>query len=137
MDMSNFLGAKNFSNVCACITLFLFLFYFNYLWSLGSHFFALREQIYIAQSWKCNLISLVDNILCFERNERGLFYALDLGGTNFRVLRVQLGGQEERVQATEFEQVSIPQELMRGTSEVCLVPINGSLSLLIHFVYTS
>lgn len=50
-------------------------------------------------------------------NERGLFYALDLGGTNFRVLRVQLGGQEERVQATEFEQVSIPQELMCGTSE--------------------
>lgn len=106
-------------------------------WSLGSHFFALREQIYIAQSWKCNLISLVDNIFCFERNERGLFYALDLGGTNFRVLRVQLGGQEERVQATEFEQVSIPQELMCGTSEVCLAPINGSLSLLIHFVYTS
>ncbi|PIM98716.1 Hexokinase [Handroanthus impetiginosus] len=50
-------------------------------------------------------------------NEKGLFYALDLGGTNFRVLRVQLGGKEERVIATEFEQVSIPQELMFGTSE--------------------
>lgn len=56
----------------------------------------------------------------FGRNERGLFYALDLGGTNFRVLRVQLGGKQERVQATEFEQVSIPQELMFGTSEVCM-----------------
>ncbi|KAJ0025185.1 hypothetical protein Pint_09384 [Pistacia integerrima] len=33
------------------------------------------------------------------------------------VLRVQLGGKEERVEATEFEQVSIPQELMFGTSE--------------------
>lgn len=43
---------------------------------------------------------------------------MDLGGTNFRVLRVQLGGKEERVVATEFEQVSIPQELMFGTSEV-------------------
>lgn len=52
------------------------------------------------------------------RNENGLFYALDLGGTNFRVLRVQLGGKEERVIATEFDQVSIPQELMFGTSEV-------------------
>ncbi|KAK6115231.1 hypothetical protein DH2020_007500 [Rehmannia glutinosa] len=50
-------------------------------------------------------------------NEKGLFYALDLGGTNFRVLRVQLGGKDERVVATEFEQVSIPQELMFGTSE--------------------
>nr|DAD41167.1 TPA_asm: hypothetical protein HUJ06_015490 [Nelumbo nucifera] len=50
-------------------------------------------------------------------NEKGLFYALDLGGTNFRVLRVQLGGKEERVIDTEFEQVSIPEELMFGTSE--------------------
>ena len=53
------------------------------------------------------------------RNEKGLFYALDLGGTNFRVLRVQLGGKEERVIATEFDQVSIPKDLMLGTSEVC------------------
>ncbi|XP_073020359.1 LOW QUALITY PROTEIN: hexokinase-2, chloroplastic-like [Primulina eburnea] len=50
-------------------------------------------------------------------NEKGLFYALDLGGTNFRVLRVQLGGKSERVVATEFEQVSIPSELMFGTFE--------------------
>lgn len=54
----------------------------------------------------------------FQRNEKGLFYALDLGGTNFRVLRVQLDGKEERVVATEFEQVSIPQDLMFGTTEV-------------------
>lgn len=47
-----------------------------------------------------------------------MFYALDLGGTNFRVLRVQLGGKENRVVDTEFEQVSIPKELMHGTSEV-------------------
>lgn len=52
------------------------------------------------------------------RNEKGLFYALDLGGTNFRVLRVQLGGKENRVIATEFEQVPIPQELMFAKSQV-------------------
>ncbi|XP_057424669.1 hexokinase-2, chloroplastic [Lotus japonicus] len=50
-------------------------------------------------------------------NERGLFFALDLGGTNFRVLRVQLGGEDERVIATEFDQVSIPKDLMFATSE--------------------
>ncbi|KAL5985955.1 Hexokinase-4, chloroplastic [Asimina triloba] len=50
-------------------------------------------------------------------NEMGLYYALDLGGTNFRVLRVQLGGKDGRVLDTEFEQVSIPQPLMSGTSE--------------------
>ncbi|KAJ0087432.1 hypothetical protein Patl1_09552 [Pistacia atlantica] len=61
------------------------------------------------------ILSYVDSLP--TGNERGLFYALDLGGTNFRVLRVQLGGKEERVEATEFEQVSIPQELMFGTSE--------------------
>lgn len=61
------------------------------------------------------ILSFVDSLP--TGNEKGLFYALDLGGTNFRVLRVQLGGKEERVIDTEFEQVSIPQELMSGTSE--------------------
>ncbi|XP_048330972.2 hexokinase-2, chloroplastic [Ziziphus jujuba] len=61
------------------------------------------------------ILSYVDSLP--SGNEKGLFYALDLGGTNFRVLRVQLGGKEERVIATEFEQVSIPQDLMFGTSE--------------------
>ncbi|CAH8254839.1 unnamed protein product [Arabidopsis lyrata] len=50
-------------------------------------------------------------------NEEGLFYALDLGGTNFRVRSVQLGGKKKRVVATESEQISIPQKLMIGTSE--------------------
>lgn len=31
---------------------------------------------------------------------------------------MQLGGKEERVVATDFEQYSIPQELMFSTSEV-------------------
>ncbi|XP_038897091.1 hexokinase-2, chloroplastic [Benincasa hispida] len=61
------------------------------------------------------ILSYVDTLP--SGNEKGLFYALDLGGTNFRVLRVQLGGKEERVIATEFEQVSIPQHLMFATSQ--------------------
>uniref|UniRef100_A0A5B6ZF86 Phosphotransferase n=1 Tax=Davidia involucrata TaxID=16924 RepID=A0A5B6ZF86_DAVIN len=61
------------------------------------------------------ILSYVDSLP--TGNEEGLFYGLDLGGTNFRVLRVQLGGKDERAVATEFEQVSIPQELMFGTSE--------------------
>lgn len=54
---------------------------------------------------------------CF-RDEHGIFYALDLGGTNFRVLRVQLGGEEGNVGEPEFEEVSIPSNLMTGTSQV-------------------
>ncbi|KAM7519458.1 hypothetical protein LguiB_018420 [Lonicera macranthoides] len=61
------------------------------------------------------LISYVDNLPTGD--EKGLFYALDLGGTNFRVLRVQLGGKERRVVKQEFDEVSIPPHLMVGTSE--------------------
>ncbi|KAF9616032.1 hypothetical protein IFM89_027971 [Coptis chinensis] len=61
------------------------------------------------------LISYVDNLPTGD--EHGLFYALDLGGTNFRVIRVQLGGKEGRVVKQEFTEVSIPPELMVGTSE--------------------
>ncbi|KAG6648485.1 hypothetical protein CIPAW_07G150700 [Carya illinoinensis] len=61
------------------------------------------------------ILSYIDSLP--TGNEKGLFYALDLGGTNFRVLRVHLGGKEDGVIATEFEQVSIPQDLMFGTSE--------------------
>ena len=58
--------------------------------------------------------------LFFYRDEKGLFYALDLGGTNFRVLRVQLGGKDNRVAKQEFEEVSIPPHLMVGTSDVSI-----------------
>jgi hexokinase len=52
------------------------------------------------------------------RSEEGLFYALDLGGTNFRVLRVQLAGKDKRVVNLESREVSIPPHLMSGTAAV-------------------
>uniref|UniRef100_A0A7N0TU97 Phosphotransferase n=2 Tax=Kalanchoe fedtschenkoi TaxID=63787 RepID=A0A7N0TU97_KALFE len=61
------------------------------------------------------LISYVDNLP--TGNEEGVFYALDLGGTNFRVLRVHLGGREARVVRQEFEECSIPPHLMLGSSQ--------------------
>lgn len=61
------------------------------------------------------ILSYVDSLP--TGNEKGLFYALDLGGTNFRVLKVRLGGKDDRSITPEFEQMSIPQELMLGTSE--------------------
>ena len=54
------------------------------------------------------------------RNEKGLFYALDLGGTNFRCMRVQLGGKEGRVLRQEAQEVSIPPHLMVGNSHVSI-----------------
>ncbi|KAJ3673274.1 hypothetical protein LUZ60_006648 [Juncus effusus] len=60
------------------------------------------------------LLSYVDKLPTGD--EKGLFYALDLGGTNFRVLRLQLGGKEGRVVKQESEEVSIPPHLMTGGS---------------------
>ncbi|KAL0354621.1 UNVERIFIED_CONTAM: Hexokinase-1 [Sesamum radiatum] len=61
------------------------------------------------------LISYVDSLP--TGNEEGAFYALDLGGTNFRVLRVQLGGKTGGIVHQEFAEVSIPPALMSGTSD--------------------
>ncbi|KAA8540347.1 hypothetical protein F0562_024734 [Nyssa sinensis] len=61
------------------------------------------------------LISYVDNLPTGD--EKGLFYALDLGGTNFRVLRVQFGGKDGGIVNQEFAEVSIPPHLMVGTSD--------------------
>lgn len=60
------------------------------------------------------IISYVDNLP--NGSEEGLFYALDLGGTNFRVLRVQLAGKEKRVVRREAREVSIPPHLMSGSA---------------------
>ncbi|KAL2516312.1 Hexokinase-1 [Forsythia ovata] len=61
------------------------------------------------------LISFVDNLPTGD--EKGVFYALDLGGTNFRVLRVQLGGKEGGIVHQEFAEASIPPALMSGSSD--------------------
>ncbi|KAI3525012.1 hypothetical protein L1887_03683 [Cichorium endivia] len=60
------------------------------------------------------LVSYVDNLPTGD--EEGVYYALDLGGTNFRVLRVQLAGKAG-IKSQEFAEVSIPPQLMIGTSE--------------------
>lgn len=60
------------------------------------------------------LLSYVDKLPTGD--EKGLFYALDLGGTNFRVLRVKLGGKGCPVMQTNKE-VSIPPHLMVGSCQ--------------------
>ncbi|KAH9315587.1 hypothetical protein KI387_024214, partial [Taxus chinensis] len=48
-------------------------------------------------------------------DEEGVYYALDLGGTNFRLSQVQLG--ERRIMKHEFKEVPIPPHLMARTTE--------------------
>lgn len=59
------------------------------------------------------LLTFVDSLPTGD--EKGTYYALDLGGTNFRVLRVHLEGG--RIMNHDFAEVSIPPHLMSGTTK--------------------
>lgn len=61
------------------------------------------------------LLTFVDKLP--NGSEKGNYYALDLGGTNFRVLRVKLGGKRSTVIDHDVETQPIPQPLMTGTGE--------------------
>jgi hexokinase len=61
---------------------------------------------------------------------------VDLGGTNFRVLRVQLDGKGGRILKQETEQVRIPHEVMTGTSKVNTHLGTSSLSFFFFFFFS-
>lgn len=61
------------------------------------------------------LLTYVDNLP--NGTEKGPYYALHLGGTNFRVTRVHLSGQPSPVLEHEVERQPIPPHLMTGTSK--------------------
>lgn len=50
-----------------------------------------------------------------DGTEKGDFLALDLGGTNFRVLHVRVVEEEQRVLKMDSQICAIPQEMMLGT----------------------
>ncbi|CAM8964536.1 unnamed protein product [Rhodiola kirilowii] len=71
------------------------------------------------------LLTFVDSLP--DGSEKGTYYALDLGGTNFRILRVQLGGQSHGIVEHTVERQPIPQNLMTGNSEELFGFIASSL----------
>ncbi|XP_038900314.1 hexokinase-3 isoform X6 [Benincasa hispida] len=62
------------------------------------------------------LLTFVDNLP--DGNEMGTHYALDLGGTNFRVLSIQLEGNRSSILDHDVERLPIPQHLMTSTGNV-------------------
>lgn len=50
-------------------------------------------------------------------DERGSCYAIDIGGTNFRVMYCKLSDQPGKVDATVLEQMAIPKEVYTGTGD--------------------
>ncbi|XP_075076999.1 hexokinase-3-like isoform X1 [Nicotiana tabacum] len=71
------------------------------------------------------LLTYVDKLP--NGREKGTYYALHLGGTNFRVLRVHLGGQRSAILGQDIERQPIPQHLMTSTSEDLLDFVASSL----------
>ncbi|XP_050221829.1 hexokinase-3 [Mercurialis annua] len=61
------------------------------------------------------LLTFVDHLP--TGSEIGTYYALDLGGTNFRVLRLQLGGERSLILSKDVESQPVPQHLMTSPSE--------------------
>ncbi|KAA8546632.1 hypothetical protein F0562_002629 [Nyssa sinensis] len=53
-----------------------------------------------------------------QRDEKGLFYGLNLRGSNFLMLRARLGGKNEPISELRREEVSIPSNVMSGTSKL-------------------
>lgn len=52
-----------------------------------------------------------------DGTEKGDFLALDLGGTNFRVLHVRVMEEEQKVLKIDSQICAIPKEMMMGTGE--------------------
>ena len=61
--------------------------------------------------------------VCCAVSEVGDFLALDLGGTNFRVMLVKVGEDEERgwKVETKHQMYSISEDAMTGTAEMVRV----------------
>ena len=67
-------------------------------------------------------------------SESGEFLALDLGGTNFRVLLVRVRRGKRRSVEMHNKIYSIPQEAMQGTGEEVNQVFTDSRSELEHLV---
>lgn len=63
-----------------------------------------------------------------DGTEKGDFLALDLGGTNFRVLHVRVVEEEQRVLKMDSQICAIPQDIMLGTGEQLFDHIAACLS---------
>ena len=64
-----------------------------------------------------NISFYLINLFFFNLIEEGKYLALDLGGTNFRVLLIDLHGFDFQM---DNEVYSVPQEIMRGTGEMVI-----------------
>ncbi|CAI0474735.1 unnamed protein product [Linum tenue] len=85
-----------------------------------------EEQVWVDV---CSFVTeFISRLFSCGSHESGLYYALDLGGTNFRVLRVHLGGLNGGIVNQEFAEVPIPPELMTGAADALFDYIAAELA---------
>jgi hexokinase len=76
------------------------------------------------------LLTFVDDLP--NGSETGTYYALHLGGSYFRIIKVHLGGQRSSLEVQDVERHSIPTSLMNSTSEVLFDFLASSLQRFIE-----
>lgn len=60
-----------------------------------------------------------------DRDEEGFFYGVNLEGKHLLMLCARLGGKNKPISALQREEISVPDAILAGTSEVLftLIPL--------------
>jgi hexokinase len=63
------------------------------------------------------------------REEEGFFYGVNLQGTNMLMLCARLGGKDKPISGLHREEISVPNGVLAGTSQVFFVVVLLSRSI--------
>lgn len=84
-----------------------------------------RPELYVKKKNRhffCRCTIGFDEFVVFKcdlgRDEKGLFYGVNLRGENFLILRARLGGKNEPISELQREEISIPTDVMAASSKV-------------------
>jgi len=92
--------------------------------NMRSTFFFIRNKVW----WMISGVWLMLSAIVSLFKEQGEFLALDLGGSNFRVLLVKVNADGEQEVEMENQIYTIPDDVMRGSgSEVSFLVIKRIL----------
>lgn len=73
-----------------------------------------QVEIIYMYIYTCNLFIIVH--ACDDSEEKGIYYGINLRGTNFLMIRGSLGGKNLPISELQREEVAIPSTAMDGDS---------------------
>lgn len=59
---------------------------------------------------------IIDEFMPYYREEKGIYYGINLRGTNFLIVRAKLGGKTEPVSEIRRQEISIPSEMLANAN---------------------